>query len=458
MISYKEILIASTEDYCLLQNELEGLRPNANHFALIKELKCRVGTHCKKIIIEHPYRDANFSSVHALFYAKKHFPVERDSVRLLFFAGEDLESLIGVMTVRDSTTDSRGLAAFKPEYLLQTKKAYILQSSHKFNLLGQKLKIDSYPWMAQDTDVDVCAHIAVWSAVNYYSQKRDNYASKTIGKIVEQTPSSLGRKTPSTGLNLQQISDILQENGFYPLIISRKQLGDKKFSQALYSYVESGMSVIAALTKKAHAIVVIGHEATNTTKLDNLSGVVTPDALIDNWIVSDDNYLPFQTVGTTGSFKQQDIDYLMVPLAEKMYLNANTVIARVEKLLESKTLKTPENAVLRVYLTSSKALKRVVAREYAENKHLNYIILTLPMPQFVWCADLSSYAQYKEGLVSARIIIDSTAGTYETEPWLLMHDAKELKYIDEKRSPYSEKIEIKPYKTYINNLIETKKR
>lgn len=338
MISYKELHIQGLQDYDLLHKELEILRPNANHLHLIKELKHRIGLKCKKIVIEQPYRDADFSSVHTLFYSKKHFYVERDCIRLLFLADEELESIFGVISVRDSTTDSRGRAAFKPKYLLQVNNAFILQSPHKLNLFGEEFKINSFPWMAQDTDVDVCAHIAVWSVVNYYSQKRANYASKTIGKIVEQTPNSLGRKTPSTGLNLQQISDILQENSFYPLIISRDQLGQQMFSQALYSYVESGIPVIAALTKKAHAIVVTGHEAANLDRLNQHTGIVTPDELISNWIVSDDNHLPFQAVGTKGRYQQQDIDYLVVPLAEKMYLNANTVVERVKNLLHSNTL------------------------------------------------------------------------------------------------------------------------
>lgn len=202
----------------------------------------------------------------------------------------------------------------------------------------------------------------------------------------------------------------------------------------------------------------IGHEIPNTQKLENLSGVVTPDQLIDNWIVSDDNHLPFKNIGVNGRFKQQDIDNLIIPLAEKMYLNANTVIARVNNLIESKTLSISENSVLRVYLTSSKSLKRVAAKHYSENTSLNYVILNLPMPQFVWCADLASYDEYKKGLTSTRIIIDSSAGTYETEPWLLMHDAKKLKYIDEKRNTYLKSVKITPYKIYINNLMETKKR
>lgn len=457
MISYKELHIQGLQDYDLLHKELEILRPNANHLHLIKELKDRIGLKCKKIVIEQPYRDADFSSVHTLFYSKKHFYVERDCIRLLFLADEELESIFGVISVRDSTTDSRGRAAFKPKYLLQVNNAFILQSPHKLNLFGEEFKINSFPWMAQDTDVDVCAHIAVWSVVNYYSQKRANYASKTIGKIVEQTPNSLGRKTPSTGLNLQQISDILQENSFYPLIISRDQLGQQMFSQALYSYVESGIPVIAALTKKAHAIVVTGHEAANLDRLNQHTGIVTPDELISNWIVSDDNHLPFQAVGTKGRYQQQDIDYLVVPLAEKMYLNANAVVERVKNLLHSNTLSIPKNSVLRVYLTSSKALKRVASKNYAENKRLTYVTLSLPMPQFVWCADIASYEEYKNDLTSARIIIDSTAGTYETEPWLLMHDKNELKYLDEKRNTYLESTKIKPYKLYTNNLIEVDK-
>ena len=55
----------------------------------------------------------------------------------------------------------------------------------------------------------------------------------------------------------------------------------------------------------------------------------------------------------------------------------------------------------------------------------------------------------------SKVIIDSTAGTYEEEPWLLMHDEKNIIYYDRDADAwYKLPANIEPYVTYRNNLKE----
>ena len=58
--------------------------------------------------------------------------------------------------------------------------------------------------------------------------------------------------------------------------------------------------------------------------------------------------------------------------------------------------------------------------------------------------------------MSAKIIIDSTAGTYENEPWIFMHDNSKIfwKYNHE---IYKIDRKVNSYKIYKNNLKEIKK-
>ena len=90
------------------------------------------------------------------------------------------------------------------------------------------------------------------------------------------------------------------------------------------------------------------------------------------------------------------------------------------------------------------------------NKILKTVLLKVHAPQFVWCADLSTKEEYLDNKMSAKIIIDSTAGTYENEPWIFMHDNTKILW---KHNHETFKIEenINSYKIYKNNLMEIKK-
>ena len=459
MINFDFLEINQLEDYRNLDEILKSILPNANHNRLVSELKERIALQAKTVVIEFPYLDFDFSSVYSTFYSKKHQSVSKECIRLHLFANREFEEkyYIGNIVVRDSSICSRGKAIFNPKYLLTTDLAYIVNSTFKSHLNGKVLSIDTFPWMSQDTDIAICAHVAVWSINNYYASKYSNYTLKSIAQVSEIVPMYIGRKTPSDGLNLLQISDIFSKLGFFPLVLQKNKTNPDEFYQAVYSYIESGMPMVAAMTTKEHAVALIGHGDIDESKLANSTDTIINIAdYIKDFIISDDNELPFTKISRDEhKYILDDLDYVIIPLYEKMYINANIVYERAKAIIESNVLKISEQVVLRVYLTSTRSLKRETLENKTMNEVLKSILLRLHSPQFVWCIDLSTKDEYFNEKTSARILIDATAGTYENEPWLFMHDTEKVLW-KHHHIKYNQEMRVEPYNMYKNNLKEIK--
>jgi len=213
------------------------------------------------------------------------------------------------------------------------------------------------------------------------------------------------------------------------------------------------------MTKKEHAVAIVGHEEIEIEKLNNSKENITyPSDYIKGFLISDDNEFPFTTISREkGKYTFKDLDYVIIPLYEKMYINANIVYERVKAIIDSGVLNIPSTQIiLRVYLTSIRSLKREILKDNSIDQTLKTIILKLHSPQFVWCADISTKEEYLNEKMSAKIIIDSTAGTYENEPWIFMHDNSKIfwKYNHE---IYKIDREVNSYRIYKNNLKEIKK-
>ncbi len=460
MIDFELVKIVSLTDYTLVADKLAALLPNANHTHLINELKARLDLQVNTILIEYPYRDFDFSSVYTAFYTKKHQAVSRDCARLHFFSNDNIEqkTYMGNIVVRDSSVDSRGRGTLVPSYLITNTKSCILKAPIKSHILGLPLVVDTFPWMAQDTDIAVCAHVAVWSVANYFALKYANYQSHSIARISETTQQYLGRKTPSEGLNLLQVSDLLSKLGFFPLVLKKQSNQDIDFFRAVYSYVESGIPIVGAMTSKGHAVAIIGHGDINALAFDSTVPINYVADALEDFVISNDNELPFTTITKSNNkYTFDDLDYVIVPLYEKMYLNATIVYKRVEALINSKTINIATGCVLRVYLTSARSLKRKAINNKSMDLTLKSILLKLHTPQFIWCADIASIADYADNKTAYRVLIDSTAGTYEDEPWLLFHDDERIIYKDTQptKSSFKQVIQkIPPYAIYRNNLKE----
>jgi hypothetical protein len=457
MIDFKLLEVKNLESYNELHKILINIFPNANHKILINELKQRIGLQVKLIVVEYPYKDFDFSSVYSVFYSKKYQPVSKDCIRLHFFSFKEIEDkfYIGNIVVRDSAVDSRGKALFLPKFLYRGSKAYIVTATIKSHIMGKEFKINTLPWMSQDTDIAICAHVAIWTINNYFAYKYPNYSLKSIAEISQITPIYIGRKIPSSGLNLLQISDIFVKLGFYPLVLKKNINNPIEFYRAVYSYIESGIPMVGAMTKKEHAVAIIGHEEIEKEKIKaSTQNLIYTADYIKGFVILDDNEFPFTTISKTGKYTLEDLDYVIIPLYEKMYINANIVYERIKAIIDSGIINNySKQFVLRVYLTSIRSLKREILKDNIMNKTLKTILLKLHAPQFVWCADLATKDEYLDNKTSAKIIIDSTAGTYENEPWIFMHDNTKIlwKYNNE---IFKIEENINSYHIYRNNLKE----
>ena len=175
----------------------------------------------------------------------------------------------------------------------------------------------------------------------------------------------------------------------------------------------------------------------------------------------EDNYFGYRKVPRDLPTISSDVDYnlfeikfAVIPLYEKMQLVYNEVYERYVSLVESETMNWEDVKVTRIYMTSANSLKRETESNEQMCQELKTIILRLNMPKFVWCIDIAGIENYTNNLTSGRVIIDSTCSTYEKEPWILMHDGKQIRYYDEdENANYVVECDIQPYKIYTNNLV-----
>ena len=455
MIKTDQLNINCINDYDKLK---DLIKKEYYHEVVINEIKQRIGTKCTQLFIEYPYYDKDYLSTYYSFYAKLFNTFQKESYRIHIFNNEEY---LGYFTLRPTVGYTKIGKSYLSPKLLLNDTAHVLTSNFEVNILGNKTKISAFPWMYQETDISVCAHVAVWSIIRYYGNKYNIYADKRMMDIVNETPNGIGRNIPSGGLVLTQIAEIFKKNNFHPLIIQKKQHDNGDFFDEVYSYIESGIPMVAASTQFGHAFTIVGHGKPNFEKLNTCTANITLSSnIIESLIVNDDNYLPYLEVSSKyvaqnkiQKYDLEDIDFVIVPLYDRMMLGYWSVRNTVQNLITSQSYNFNPQNVLRIYITSSNSLKSKMISDSTVDSDLKFIISHMRMPKFIWCADISTPAEYKNGSMSCKIIIDITAGTYEANPFLLIQSKDKLVYKDENKYYVLNK-HFAAYNIYKHNLEE----
>lgn len=457
MIKLQSMAIHKLDDYDQIKTMIDS---DYYHSFFIEEIKNRIGIKCSDLVIEYPYYDKDYLSTYYSYYSRLFKNLKKESYRIHLFNRNDY---LGYITLRPTINYTKiGKSYISPKALLNNG-AHILTSNFKVNIIGNKVEIKAFPWMYQETDISVCAHVAAWAIIRYYGNKYSIYSDKRMMDIVNYTPNGIGRNIPSKGLALTQIAEILRKNGFHPLILEKRKDDKGEFFQEVYSYIESGIPMVAAITKYGHAVTIVGHGKPKFCNIDSITDkYISSDKTIDSVIINDDNFLPYLEVWKAGKapskiqkYDLEDIDYVIVPLYDRMMLGYWSVHKSVENLINSNSYDFNAQNVVRIYITSSNSLKNKSKTNNLMDDSLKNIISTIALPKFVWCADIATKDEYKNGLISCRIIIDSTAGTYEENPWLLIQDKNKIVYRDrEQYYNYIHQNNFNAYSIYKNNLEE----
>jgi hypothetical protein len=414
----------------------------------LKRLRTDLTT-VRTVVVEKDYIDKDYRDTFANFYAKKFAAYPSRTIRLHFFQCEvppdsiwELSKFqkdyIGFTVIRPTRVNTIGRTMLNPK-LLPGRKGTMCLAKNKVNVLGNELEVDAFPFMRQDTDVTVCAHASAWMVFRYFSEKYMRYREYWPYEITQLTTDySGGRLVPSSGLTIGQLAEMFYRFGFHPKVYFRtgvtKQFpaDPKLFDRLLYSYIESGIPVVASLPR--HALTVLGHLSDYATALP-AQNFASSYGYAHGWVVNDDNHLPYQIVSESAGaipqhpqgFVRADITAFVVPLYEKIHLLAEDVerlfaaliASDVVGLVATKQTLKPDDVVVRAFLTSSKSYKRV--RVASGPQALGRLYAFRPMPKFIWVAELSTRDLYPKGKIVGEVIWDATANQLDPFSFLYIH-------------------------------------
>ena len=470
MINFAKLIIHSDDDYDQLLDIIDDTHIDKNVVNILKEY---VGTKCNALLVEYPYYEKDYLSTYYSFYSKQHTSHSKLCFRIHFFSPQsstdNRREYFGYISLREGIKDSKiGKSYLSPRLLLDNEQpAYLMLDLFSASVYGERLFVNAFPWMKQETDVSVCAHVAMWSILRYYGNRYKGHRDTVMGEIVDMIQSEKGRKIPSRGLTPNQIVDTLDLYNFAPVLLGDEHHKLHYFTNEIIAYIESGIPVIATMNRKRHAITLFGHGSIDydklNTELDSLkepeSNIILHSSLISTVFAVDDNHFPYRQIDTDLPVSDRKIDYalreinyIIIPYCQKVLLGFNEVYEKFMQIVKENIMHWDGVRICRIYLTSSNSFKEKAVQNDKMHKELKKIILLMDMPRFIWCVDLATIEESRAGLISGRLILDSTVSTQDENPWLLMHDSFCINAIEYGRKLRNSPCKIDPYYLYKNNL------
>ena len=427
-------------------------------------LKSQVTDAAKAILVEHGYVDKDYRSTFYNFYAKKGRQYRNDCVRLHFFDGAvrydahrtDItcgdgrlaDHYYGYVVLRPTIVATLGRSLLSPDIRVDARGRAI-QSVHNVHLLGHRLPVWGFPSMAQHVDIAVCAHVACWAILRYYSEtfpKHREYLVHDITKLV--TPFDPGGLVPSLGFNVLGAERVFQAAGCFPVLVGKRGR-EESFCSQLLAYLESGFPLFVAITSRQHAVVAVGYSWKKSVVASASASSHVWDQ-VDTLLTIDDNLMPYgsiplapsETPAASSLYTAESFDAFIVALPDKIYYPADAV----EKLSRRMAASLPylwqgntDSVQLRRYFITTVSELRKHARENhtQTGDTLVRLLMELNTSQYVWVVEYCSVNQWESGGVAARAIVDATASPRDPMPLLLLHD-EDLAFVFDRSSASSE--------------------
>lgn len=392
------------------------------------------------VAIEHHYIDKDYRDTFSNFHSKRFSTPDSRCVRLHFFRRAVTHEELKI--AENVQVDYLGYSVIRPtrpnciaRTLIDLKNyaglgAYVCSCSEKVTLQGTELHVEGFPFISQDADATVCAQSALWMTVRYYSNRYALYPETYPFQLTQLAKDySIGRIYPSSGLTMWQLGESMRQLGFSPLIYDRQTFkGD--FDRLLYTYIESGIPVIAGVPN--HVVSVFGHLSDLSQCAKQHKDGFSSD-FCTGWMISDDNCSPCNTLlkgdGGESKYKAKDIDSFIAPLAEKIFMPAENFEEVILRLLKNSKIGiaalspelSGEPLLQRMYLTTVKSFKKKLTERGMGDPEVEGLYRQLPLPHFIWVCELSDPAEFAKGNVLGEVIWDATRNVWETEGWIAIH-------------------------------------
>ena len=430
---------------------------NANALLLERDglarLIAALSSSAKCVAVEREYIDKDYRDTFSHFHSKRFSTPSSRCLRLHFFDRQvtraDLKEASVNKPKRDAVNKSYlGYSVIRPTKPNCIGRTLLIPSSRgpcsafatlcreQVSILGTELEIEGFPFISQDVYVTVCSESAVWMILRYFSNKYHLYPETYPFQVVSLTKDySLGRIIPSSGLYVWQMAEALRRIGRPTLIYTRTRFKD--FDHLLYTYIESGIPVLAGL--KDHVVVAYGHRSNFSTSFPGSDAIFT-SAYNEAFVINDDNGVPYQLLHKIGhvsgagpqssKYKFDEIVDFIVPLHEKVFLPAESFQTVVLAILEkdsvfgfkalSPSLQS-HRLVLRFFLTSSKSFKKHLGTRKMGNPVVEEAYRNLPLPHFLWVCEISNVDAFSRHEVYGEILWDATRNAREPNGWIALH-------------------------------------
>ncbi len=414
-------------------------------------LKNNLSNVVKTIFIEKDYICKDHRNLYSNFYSKKFQESSSYCNRLHFFSKNNMSLNDIVFNTQEYNDDYIGFSIIRPlkkrcigRTIIDPLKInhpsypnlYCLRTPYQSYISGNRLIVKGYPYISQDSDVNVCAHATLWGVCRYLSERYTIYNEMYPFDLVNLTLPYHGRTFPYRGMNYSDYCKILSDFGCYPIVLKLKERSEdkehiKEEFMDLCTYVESGFPVLASFV--GHVIAIIGHTLDYSKSFTIENNIIDSSQFYKQFIVVDDNFFPYQLLGEEGDsqnyanlpgqnfqFNIKSIFTAVCPLPEKAFLTATkirkyalTFFDKYKKELK-KIGKDPW--VSRLFLTTSKAFKEYKIK-IVDNRNKEIIfsalVAQLNLPHFIWVMEISTIELYKKNECISELIMDSTAGSSE---------------------------------------------
>jgi hypothetical protein len=437
---------------------------------------------CKAVVVEKDYIDKDYRNEFSVLYSKMLKKYENYCIRLHFFKkkltlnqlreeGKKDFGYVGYVIVRPTDVAKVGRTVLNP-WIHDSNTSYPLCiTTSNAHLLGKEFSLKGCPYIQQDTMVMVCAQASIWMAARYMSDyarfdRFEEYLPYEITESASLYLSWLGRTLPCEGLSVHQMVNALSNMGYSPVLYLKLPGQEQGWDpiNLIYSYVESQIPVI--VTVPDHAITVIGH--TFNPNPDIPSGpVVSSHSWLEAFIVHDDNIGPYRLLPVSNDALRNltinpklndllapsdwcyrtaidDIDGVIIPLPEKVYLLGAYVHEITENLIRDKMIlvllneeakkgnktsqefldsldsKLKNPIVLRPYLAKGVEYKKSLSAPFPQSKLDNRIrteYKNLSMSRYVWIVEITNAERIskdkdEDRTIIGEVVLDATANKH----------------------------------------------
>ena len=414
-------------------------------------------------VVESNYIDLDYAASYYDQRVRSFSPPRRETTRIHFFSKTlTIESLVdactetthdmqhgylGFVVVRPDNPKTLGRTFLKcPDYVGGLPARFPTRSVTSVDLTGIALKVDSCPYMSQDSKVMACATVALWMSTSTLASKMLDvppYTTDAITRMAKSLDRSFGPVVGKQGLSVAEMERALFAVGFDPGKYPFRS--PERLTEFSHLLSDSGIPPILLVGKDTlnHAITVVGYTLKHPAPGNpSASRIVPAHHFISGLVLHDDQrgmYLLARAIppAQTGYDYEVDLELqlptggdtthcygAMAPLPRRVMLDVFEAKAQTEEWVEHAVQRQwidDRQIIARTILVGSNTLKETLHDHREGSGDPNPYppdfvreVRGLSMPRFIWLVELSymdewDFTNPASPSVVADLIMDSTA-------------------------------------------------